>query len=107
MAEVRAKSRAGVETVVDAPNGLPLMDALRDANLDVEAICGGACSCGTCHVYVAANWIDKLPPRSEDEQAMLEAIGDLVEVRPGSRLSCQIQVSEELAGLSVEIGPVP
>jgi 2Fe-2S ferredoxin len=107
MAEVHVTARDGSERIIDAGNGIALMDALRDAGSGVEGTCGGACACGTCHVYVAQAWVDRLPPRSEDEQMMLEAIGELVEVRPTSRLSCQIQIGEELAGLAVEVAPVP
>ncbi len=107
MAEVRVTPRGGgAERKLDAPNGRPLMEALRDASLDLLGTCGGQCSCGTCHVYVNPAWAEQLPPRSEDEQLMLEGIGELVEVRPNSRLSCQIPVDDELSGLEVEIGPV-
>jgi ferredoxin, 2Fe-2S len=107
MPEVKVTSRDGVAQTLDAANGRPLMEFLREANIGIEGTCGGECACGTCHVYVAKNWADRLPPRSEDEQMMLEAIGELVEVRPNSRLSCQIKVSEELAGIEVEVGPIP
>jgi 2Fe-2S ferredoxin len=107
MLEVRATDRDGAERTLQAQPGRPLMEVLREANMDVEGTCGGACACGTCHVYVAQSWAERLPPRGEDEQMMLEAIGELVEVRPVSRLSCQIRLSEELSGIAVEIGPVP
>jgi ferredoxin, 2Fe-2S len=58
--------------------------------------------CGTCHCYIAPEWTDRVGPPSPDEAAMLEAL-DGVEVRPTSRLSCQIQLSEELDGLVVEV----
>ena len=106
MAEVRVTDRAGVKTTLEATNGIPLMEALRDANTGVLGTCGGMCSCGTCHVYVAEAWTGRLPPKSEDEQMMLDGIGELVEVRSNSRLSCQIPMSDELSGLTVEIGPV-
>ncbi|MDR3417641.1 MAG: 2Fe-2S iron-sulfur cluster-binding protein [Nevskia sp.] len=107
MAEVRVTNRDGSGLALDAAEGRPLMEALRDAPTGVEGTCGGECACGTCHVYIDAPWAAKLPPRSEDEQMMLEAIGELVEVRPTSRLSCQIRMNPELAGIAVEIGPVP
>ncbi len=105
--EVLVTDRNGTGHALEASGARPLMEVLREANLDVEGTCGGACACGTCHVYVGADWVDRLPPRSEDEQMMLDAIAELVEVRPNSRLSCQIPVSEALSGISVEIGPVP
>ena len=105
MARVHIKGRDGVERDLDALPGIALMDALRDANTGVEGTCGGMMSCGTCHVYVQADWLVRLPSKSEDEAAMLEAIGEIVTVRPTSRLSCQISMSEELSGLHLEIGP--
>ena len=107
MLEVRATDRDGTEHRLEAERGRPLMEVLREANVGVEGTCGGACACGTCHVYVGAAWAGRLPPRSDDEQMMLDAIAELVEVRPASRLSCQIPVIEELNGITVEIGPVP
>jgi len=106
MIEVRATDRDGAEHVLEAERGRPLMEVLRDANVGVEGTCGGACACGTCHVYLAAAWAERLSPPSEDEFAMLEAISNLVEVRPLSRLSCQIPMSEELSGITVTIGPM-
>jgi len=106
MIEVRATDRDGSEHVLEAERGRPLMEVLRDANVGVEGTCGGACACGTCHVYLAAAWAERLPPPSEDEFMMLEAISNLVEVRPLSRLSCQIPMSEELSGITVQIGPM-
>ena len=105
MAEVRVIGRDGVERIVDASNGCPLMEALRDADTGIEGTCGGACACGTCHVYVDAEWADRLPPKGEDEELMLDAVGEFVELRATSRLSCQIPVSEALAGLRVEVAP--
>src|SRR3546814_17183553 len=62
-------------------------------------------SCGTCHVYVAAAWLDKLPAKSQDEADMIEALADFVELRPSSRLSCQLPVDASVDGLEVEIAP--
>jgi 2Fe-2S ferredoxin len=105
--EVLATDRDGKGHALEASGARPLMEILREAGVGVEGTCGGACACGTCHVYIAPEWADKLPPRSEDEQMMLDAIAELVEVRPNSRLSCQIPLGQELSGIVVEIGPVP
>ncbi len=106
MAEVKILDREGVMQTLDAPNGTPLMEVLRDEDMDVEGTCGGICSCGTCHVYVNEAWVARLPAVGEDEEMMLEAIAEVVEVRPNSRLSCQIPLTDDLDGLEVEIGPV-
>jgi len=106
MAQVNVTTRDGAAHQLESENGRPLMEVLRDANLGIVGTCGGMCSCGTCHVYIREAWAAKLPPRTEDEQMMLEGIGELVEVRPSSRLSCQIIMDDTLAGLEVEIGPI-
>ncbi|WP_028007127.1 2Fe-2S iron-sulfur cluster-binding protein [Solimonas flava] len=105
MTVVRVKDRAGAERDVEATNGVPLMETLRDAGFGIDGTCGGAMSCGTCHVYIDAAWAPRLPARSADEAAMLEALADFVELRPSSRLSCQIPVDDTLDGLAVEIAP--
>lgn len=105
MAQVRVKDRAGIERVLEVADGSRLMEALRDADTGVEGTCGGECACGTCHVYVAAGWLTRLRAPSEDELAMLDAVSGLVEVRPESRLSCQIRIDAALSGLELEVAP--
>lgn len=105
MARIHVTHRDGSERELEADGGGALMDALRDGGTGVEGTCGGMMSCGTCHVYVEADWLAKLPAKSDDEAAMLDAIGEIVTVKPNSRLSCQIPMTEELAGLRLEIGP--
>ncbi len=87
---------------VEAAVGGSMMDALQ-ANGLVEGTCGGAASCGTCHVYFA----DKAAAgeRTEDEGYMLEGLEDFVDIREGSRLSCQLKVTEAHEGLKIEIAP--
>ena len=68
----------------------------------IDALCGGVMQCGTCHCYIAEEWTGKVGGPGEGEAAMLEAL-EGVEVRPTSRLSCQIQLSEDLDGLVVEV----
>ncbi|MFX4221312.1 MAG: 2Fe-2S iron-sulfur cluster-binding protein [Thalassobaculum sp.] len=79
------------------------MEVIRDWGLPILAECGGACACATCHVYVDEEWLDKLPPRSEEEE---EKLDEAFDVRDNSRLSCQILMSDELDGLHVTIAPV-
>ena len=78
------------------------MEPLRDMDEGVAAICGGMCSCATCHVYVDQDWLAKLPPPMSDESDML---GDLNDRRENSRLSCQIVLQDSLSGLRVTIAP--
>ena len=105
MPKLHVITRDGAERELDAERGCALMDTLRDAGTGVDGTCGGMMSCGTCHVYVDEAWLPRLPAKSEDETAMLEAIAEIVTVKPTSRLSCQIPMTEELAGLKLEIGP--
>ena len=96
-------NRAGEETTVEAGAGLSVMEAIRDNGFDaLLALCGGCCSCATCHIHVDAAWADKLPEMSEDENDLL----DSSDYRGAtSRLSCQIQLTDALDGLKVTIAP--
>jgi 2Fe-2S ferredoxin len=91
----------GVRRVVDAPLGTTLMEAAMQNQVSgILALCGGACACATCHVYVGAAWQGKLAPIEEMEEGMLEAAWQR---RDDSRLSCQIHVSAELDGMEVTV----
>ncbi|OKO68022.1 2Fe-2S iron-sulfur cluster-binding protein [Bradyrhizobium sp. NAS96.2] len=79
-----------------------LMLAIRDAGLNLTAQCGGCASCGTCHVYVDDAWWAKIKPASDLEDAMLDVVE---ERRESSRLSCQIELTEDLDGLTVQLAP--
>lgn len=95
--------RHGREHAIMATVGRSLMQTIRAAPaFDLAAICGGSLCCATCHVQIDAHWIDKLPPPTEDEQYL---IGELVHQAAGSRLSCQIAMSEGLDGLRLTIAP--
>ena len=102
MPMVRVIDRDGTERELDAPSGAPLMEPLRDMDDGVAAICGGMCSCATCHVYVDAEWVAKLPAPMSDESDML---GDLISRRENSRLSCQIILTDAISGVKVTIAP--
>ncbi len=94
-------NRAGEEKTVEAGVGLSVMEAIRDNGFDeLLALCGGCCSCATCHIHVDAAWVGKLPAMSEDENDLLDSSDHRNE---SSRLSCQIQMSNELDGLKVAI----
>jgi len=90
---------AGTARTVEAQAGATVMEtALRNSIPGIDAECGGACACATCHVYVAQDWIDVVGKASQMEEDMLDFAFD---VRPTSRLSCQIKVTEALDGLQV------
>jgi 2Fe-2S ferredoxin len=103
MAKLIITSRTGAQSIVDADAGLTVMEIVRDAGADEPfALCGGVCSCATCHVYVDAAYADRLPAISADESDLLDSSDHR---RPNSRLSCQIPYAAALDGLSVEIAP--
>ena len=102
MTTIYVTDRKGDQYQVSARAGEPLMYALRDLKHGVEAICGGMCSCATCHVYVDPEWIEKLSPRDYDEADLLD---ELECVKDNSRLSCQIECSAALDGIRVTIAP--
>jgi ferredoxin, 2Fe-2S len=92
--------RNGTTHALEALDGWRVMEVIRDWGLPIVAECGGACSCATCHVYVDADWLTKLPPRSAEEE---EKLDEAFDVRETSRLSCQILMREDLDGLRVTL----
>jgi 2Fe-2S ferredoxin len=94
--------REGKEHPVDAREQDTLMEALRELDYGVSAICGGMCSCATCHVYIAPEWAGKLPDVQGDER---ELAAELADRRETSRLSCQIPLSPALDGLRLTLAP--
>ena len=103
MPTLNVTNRAGEETAVEVEDGLTVMEAIRDNGFDeLLALCGGCCSCATCHVHVDPSFTDKLPEMSEDEDDLLESSDHRVET---SRLGCQIPFTPDLDGLKVAIAP--
>ena len=99
MAKINFVDHHGETRTVEVESGATVMEAaIRNAIPGIEAECGGACACATCHVYVADEWAEKTGNASQMEEDMLDFGYD---VRPNSRLSCQVKVSEELDGLVV------
>jgi len=89
----------GTQHTVDAKIGDTVMEtALRHSVPGIVAECGGSCTCATCMVHVAEEWVERVGQRSEEEEDQLDFAFD---VRPNSRLSCQIKVTDELDGLVV------
>ena len=94
-------NRSGEETPVDVTDGLTVMEAIRDNGFDeLLALCGGCCSCATCHVHVDPAIKDRLPAIGEDEDDLLESSDHRDE---NSRLGCQIPFTADLDGLKVTI----
>jgi ferredoxin, 2Fe-2S len=103
MPKLTVITRNGAEKVLDAPAGVSLMEALRNHGIEeIQAICGGCCSCATCHVYVDASWLAKLPPISDAENDLLDCSAHR---RSNSRLSCQIPLDESLSELHMTVAP--
>ena len=103
MADLIIRTRDGTEHVVQGRVGWTVMENIRDNGFDeLLALCGGCCSCATCHVHVDEQWVAALPAMGADEDDLLDTSDHR---RPNSRLSCQITYSEALDGLSVQIAP--
>ena len=98
--KIRVIDRDGNKHELEGDSNSTLMEILRDAGLDIEAACGGCCACATCHVYINDKWLEKISPKDDDEESMLDQAFD---VRNTSRLSCQISLSDELDGIELEI----
>ena len=103
MPKLIVTTREGETSEIDVSDGLTVMEAIRDNGFDeLLALCGGCCSCATCHVRVTPEWLDKTGRATEAEQ-------DLIDFESGtddrSRLSCQVEMSDELDGLVVEVAP--
>jgi len=101
MAKITYIEFNGAEHVVDVKPGLSVMEGAVKNNIPgIDADCGGACACATCHVYVDAAWKDKIGSQSAMEESMLDFAEN---VEPNSRLSCQIKVTDALDGLVVRM----
>ena len=103
MPRLTITTRDGEVRTLDAEQNRTLMEVIRDDGVsELLAICGGCCSCATCHVYVDPAFADRLPPLSDDEDALLDGASYR---NATSRLSCQIRISDALDGLRVTIAP--
>ena len=99
MAKIIYVDHEGTERVVEATNGESVMEtAIKNSIPGIDADCGGACACATCHVYVDQAFMDKVGNPEDMEQSMLDFAEN---VQSNSRLSCQISVSDALDGLKV------
>ena len=103
MPTVTVTTRDGRTKEITAQSGRSLMENLRAGGIEeILALCGGCCSCATCHVYVEEDWLGALPPVSDDEDDLLGTSGAR---QANSRLSCQIPVTDALDGISVTVAP--
>ena len=100
--KISVTDRDGNKQILEADTNSTLMEIIRDAGLDIEAICGGCCACATCHCYIGEEWIDKISTPDDDEESMLDQAFD---IKKNSRLSCQIPFSEELDGITLTLAP--
>lgn len=103
MTKITVIQRSNTAEVIECQDQHSVMESIRDAGVDeLLALCGGSCSCATCHVYIDENWLKFLPPVSEDENDLLDGSDYR---KDNSRLSCQIKVTQDLEGMTVTIAP--
>jgi 2Fe-2S ferredoxin len=103
MANLTIIGRDGAEKTIEGKAGWSVMENILDAGFDeLLALCGGCCSCATCHVHVDERWLPALPPMGEDEDDLLDTTDQRA---ASSRLSCQIEFGPALDGLRVQIAP--
>ena len=101
MAKITYIEHNGKSHTLDVQNGLSVMEgAVQNDIPGIDADCGGGMACATCHVYINDEWLDKLPPKEDGEEDMLDMA---FEPKKNSRLSCQLIVSDDLEGLTVDI----
>lgn len=101
MSKLIVTLRDGEERVIEGTSGLSVMEVIRDGGVDeILALCGGCCSCATCHIHVDPEFADKLPAMTEDENDLLDSSSSRDQY---SRLSCQLPFGPELDGLKVRI----
>src|SRR3954453_2864253 len=103
MGVIHVVDYAGTRHTLEALEGWRVMEIIRDWKLPMEGICGGACECATCHVFVGEAWLGGGPPASEEEEGQLD-MAPLTQ--RNSRLACQILWTPELDGLEVTLAPV-
>ena len=103
MVKLTVTALNGESRLVDGEDNRTVMESIRDAGIgDLLALCGGCCSCATCHVYVDANYADRLSSMTVDEDALLSASSYRT---ARSRLSCQLRISDSLDGMAVTLAP--
>lgn len=103
MPTIKVEDRSNALREISTDGATTLMEAIRSAGFDdMLALCGGCCSCSTCHVYIDSRFLALLPPSEETEQDLLEGLETR---RPNSRLACQIEITPDCDGMAVAIAP--
>ena len=103
MALIHVIDSEGEEHEVEGLVGLSLMESLRDLDNGTLALCGGMCSCATCHCFIEEPWASSLSERQDDELELLEDLDSFRQDQ--SRLTCQVEFTEDMDGIRVEIAP--
>jgi len=103
MARMLVTDRDGILHEVEGQLGVKLMETLREYEYGVTAICGGLCSCATCHIFIDPEWMPRLPAPQGDEKELLVELQNYDPER--SRLSCQVDFTEALDGLPLTVAP--
>jgi 2Fe-2S ferredoxin len=103
MARMRVTDRDGIVHDLEGQLGVKLMETLREYEYGVTAICGGLCSCATCHIFIDPEWMPRLPAPQGDEKELLVELQNYDPER--SRLSCQVDFTEALDGLPLTMAP--
>jgi len=103
MARMRVTDRDGIVHDLEGQLGVKLMETLREYEYGVTAICGGLCSCATCHIFIDPEWMPRLPAPQGDEKELLVELQNYDPDR--SRLSCQVDFTEALDGLPLTMAP--
>ncbi|MEE4184706.1 MAG: 2Fe-2S iron-sulfur cluster-binding protein [Gammaproteobacteria bacterium] len=103
MGKIVVTDRAGARHEIEVQPGTSLMEPLRELDNGIEALCGGMCSCATCHIFVEPEWFAKLDSAQDDELELLEETETYR--ADASRLSCQVVFQPELEGMTFEIAP--
>lgn len=103
MGKIVVTDRVGGQHDIEVKEGESLMEPLRQLDNGIEALCGGMCSCATCHIFVEPEWFGKLQAAQDDELELLEETESYR--AESSRLSCQVEFKPELDGIKFEIAP--
>lgn len=103
MPTIHVINRSGKKYTLKVDSGVSLMEPLREIDDSIEALCGGMCSCASCHIFISPEWFDKAPSPQSDEMELLE--GTETFRGPESRLACQVKVTDDMDGMTLIIAP--